>query len=202
MKRIEQLGIEIIESSTSSWLHCRMFYFFDPEEMGFGKTSTSIASLELMDKWPVLVMCPGHMVWKWQRDLERSSSPEEPIVARVITRPVLAEPPTWLGGIRPTIEGMGGVIIESVREQVQPVTPNVPGGRRKMVFNNTQVALADLDRLAKKLSFKDPENKQVIPQPRSLKVPSVGVSAFWVELTGLSNRAVSQALHGTGKAVR
>ena len=30
-KRIEQLGIEIAYSSTSSWLHCRMFYFFDPE---------------------------------------------------------------------------------------------------------------------------------------------------------------------------
>jgi len=31
MKRIEQLGIEIVHSDTSSWLHCRMFYFFDPE---------------------------------------------------------------------------------------------------------------------------------------------------------------------------
>jgi len=31
MKRIEQLGIEIVESRTSSWLHCRMFYFYDPE---------------------------------------------------------------------------------------------------------------------------------------------------------------------------
>ena len=30
-KRIEQLGIEIVYSSTSSWLHLRMFYFFDPE---------------------------------------------------------------------------------------------------------------------------------------------------------------------------
>ena len=30
-KRIEQLGIEIVHSSTSSWMHCRMFYFFDPE---------------------------------------------------------------------------------------------------------------------------------------------------------------------------
>jgi len=29
--RIEQLGIEIIESGTSSWMHSRMFYFFDPE---------------------------------------------------------------------------------------------------------------------------------------------------------------------------
>ena len=30
-KRIEQLGIEIIESGISSWMHSRMFYFFDPE---------------------------------------------------------------------------------------------------------------------------------------------------------------------------
>ena len=31
MKRIEQLGIEIVESDTSSWMRSRMFYFFDPE---------------------------------------------------------------------------------------------------------------------------------------------------------------------------
>ena len=30
-KRIEQLGLEIVHSNESSWLHCRMFYFFDPE---------------------------------------------------------------------------------------------------------------------------------------------------------------------------
>ena len=30
-KRIEQLGIEIVDSSTSSWLHWRMFFIFDPE---------------------------------------------------------------------------------------------------------------------------------------------------------------------------
>jgi len=30
-KRLEQLGIEIVHTDTSSWLHCRMFYFFDPE---------------------------------------------------------------------------------------------------------------------------------------------------------------------------
>ncbi len=30
-KRIEQLGIEIVSSGTSSWMHSRMFYFFDPE---------------------------------------------------------------------------------------------------------------------------------------------------------------------------
>jgi catechol-2,3-dioxygenase len=29
--RMEQLGIEIIESGASNWMHSRMFYFFDPE---------------------------------------------------------------------------------------------------------------------------------------------------------------------------
>lgn len=132
-------------------------------EMGFGKTSTSIASLELMDQWPVLVMCPGHMVWKWQRDIERSSNPEEPIVARVITRPVLSELPTWLSSVKPVIEEAGGVILETTRFQVQPVTPNDPGGRRAVVIAHANVELADLDRLVKKLSFKDPEDKKVIP---------------------------------------
>ena len=30
-RRIERLGIEIVDSSTSRFMHCRMFYFFDPE---------------------------------------------------------------------------------------------------------------------------------------------------------------------------
>jgi catechol 2,3-dioxygenase-like lactoylglutathione lyase family enzyme len=30
-KRLEQLGIEIVDSGTSRFMHCRMFYFFDPE---------------------------------------------------------------------------------------------------------------------------------------------------------------------------
>lgn len=30
-QRNEQLGIEIVHTNTSSMLHCRMFYFFDPE---------------------------------------------------------------------------------------------------------------------------------------------------------------------------
>ena len=30
-KRLERLGIEIVDSSTSRFMHCRMFYFFDPE---------------------------------------------------------------------------------------------------------------------------------------------------------------------------
>ena len=30
-KRLEGIGIEIVHSGTSSWMHSRMFYFFDPE---------------------------------------------------------------------------------------------------------------------------------------------------------------------------
>ena len=30
-KRIEQLGIEIVHTYEVSWMHARMFYFFDPE---------------------------------------------------------------------------------------------------------------------------------------------------------------------------
>ncbi len=30
-RRLEDLGIEIIRSGTSSWMHARMFYFTDPE---------------------------------------------------------------------------------------------------------------------------------------------------------------------------
>jgi hypothetical protein len=132
-------------------------------EMGFGKTSTSIAALELMDKWPVLVMCPGHMVWKWKRDIELASNPEEPIVARVITRPVLAEPPAWLTSIKPAIEATGGVILETTRFQVNPTTPNDPGLRRKVTIAIESIDLVKLNNLTKKLSFKDPEDKHVIP---------------------------------------
>lgn len=132
-------------------------------EMGFGKTSSSIASLELMDRWPVLVMCPGHMVWKWQRDIERSGNPDAPITARVITRPVLDKPPAWLISIKPSIEAAGGVILEAYRFQVNPVTPNDPGGRRTVLVQFDAHSMEALEKLAKKLSFKDPENKQVIP---------------------------------------
>jgi len=103
-------------------------------EMGFGKTATAIASLELMDKWPVLVMCPGHMVFKWKRDIECSCNPEEPITARVITRPVLAELSAWLSTVQPAIEAAGGFVLETSRHQINPETPNDPGGRRRVVI--------------------------------------------------------------------
>jgi hypothetical protein len=131
-------------------------------EMGFGKTSTSIATLELMDKWPALVMCPGHLVWKWQRDIERSSNPDDPIVARVISRPVLDKPPSWITKIRPSIEAARGVVIETSRRQVSPVTTNDPGGRRRVVIGYGIENLKALQELISKLAFKDTEAKRTI----------------------------------------
>lgn len=148
-------------------------------EMGWGKSATSVAILELVDEWPALFMVPGHMLFKWQRELTFASNPEDPIVARVITRPVLSEPPAWLSNIKPAIEAAGGVILETTRFQVQPVTPNDPGGRRKVVFDHTKMELADLDRLTKKLSFKDPEDKRTIPC--EIKYEKVNVTLTFVD---------------------
>jgi hypothetical protein len=116
-----------------------------------------------MDKFPVLVMCPGHMVWKWKRDIELASNPEEPIVARVITRPVLSGQPAWLTSIKPAIEAAGGVILETSRFQINPTSPNDPGLRRKVTIASERIDLVKLNNLTKKLSFKDPEDKHVIP---------------------------------------
>ncbi len=37
-------------------------------EMGVGKTCVSLASVELLNAYPALVICPGHMVEKWARE--------------------------------------------------------------------------------------------------------------------------------------
>ena len=132
-------------------------------EMGFGKTATSIATLELMDEWPALVMCPGHMVFKWRRDLEQASDPDAPIVARVITRPVLSEPSTWQSTIRPSIEGAGGTILETYRKQVNPATPNDPGGRRKVVIGFEEKDREAVLQVLKRLSFRDSSAKKIHP---------------------------------------
>ena len=100
-------------------------------DMGTGKTAISISSLELLDKWPAVIMVPGHMLWKWKRDLERASDPAAPIVARVITRPVLSEPGRW-PATKSAIEAKGGSITSILRWQVDPLTPGDPGGRLRV----------------------------------------------------------------------
>ncbi len=102
------------------------------------------------------------MVFKWQRDIERSGDPDNPITARIITRPVLAEPPAWLTSIRPTIEAAGGVILETSRRQVSPETPNDPGGRRRVVIGYDMGCLEAIQKVVKKQTFKDSEVKKTI----------------------------------------
>jgi Uncharacterised methyltransferase family (DUF6094) len=148
-------------------------------EMGFGKTSTSIASLELIDKWPVLVMCPGHMVWKWKRDIEVSCNPEEPFVARVITRPVLDKPPAWQSTIRPAIEAVGGEVLATTRTQVNPTTPNDPGGRRQVIIRCSCKSRMDVEKVIQKLAFKDKEAGETL-QPK-VRNTQIGLEAEFVD---------------------
>lgn len=101
-------------------------------DMGFGKTATTIAALEQRDRWPALVICPGHMVDKWRRDLELASNPEEPITARIITRPVRAEA-SWLAmRVLPLLEKHHAVLLRDERWQVSPVASNDTGLRRRL----------------------------------------------------------------------
>lgn len=131
-------------------------------EMGFGKTATSIATLEVMDKWPALVLCPGHMVWKWKRDIERSSDPANPITARVITKPAAAEPGSWYE-LKASIEANGGAIVEMRRRQVDPKTPNDPGGRRWVKITTTDKTNAGAIFAALQAqTFKDGDTHQTI----------------------------------------
>ncbi len=39
-------------------------------EMGVGKTTIGLADIELLDAYPALVICPPHLVVKWQREAE------------------------------------------------------------------------------------------------------------------------------------
>lgn len=38
--------------------------------MGVGKTTISLAAVELLDEYPVLVICPPHLVGKWYREVQ------------------------------------------------------------------------------------------------------------------------------------
>jgi hypothetical protein len=145
-------------------------------EMGFGKTSSSISSLELLDKWPAVIMVPGHMVWKWKRDAERSSDPEAPIVARVITRPVLAEPGRWTA-TKSAIEAKGGRVTTILRWQVDPLTTNDPGCRLRVeVTCNTDKA-GHLAALFSQYTFKD-EGRVIKP---AIQLTQNGLAAEYVD---------------------
>jgi hypothetical protein len=70
-------------------------------EMGTGKTLITEIALYELGEWPVLVVCPDHMLQKWFRDLQVSSDPSEPVTARIITRPIRPAPQPELPVIYP-----------------------------------------------------------------------------------------------------
>ncbi len=126
-------------------------------DMGTGKTSISISSLEVLNHWPALVMAPGHMLWKWQRDLERSSDPDHPITARVITRPALSEPGRWQS-IQARIEALGGEITINKRKQLYPLCTDDPGQRRTLEIKASPKQAGEIATFCQKtLTFKGHE---------------------------------------------
>lgn len=124
-------------------------------EMGFGKTATAIGALEQRDRWPALVMCPGHMVEKWRRDLEAASDPADPIQARIITRPARPDP-AWLHTrLLPIIADCGGRLARDERWQTAPSGENDTGLRRRLTLTVPADQRSELsDRLTRQLTVR------------------------------------------------
>ncbi|MEW5869085.1 MAG: DUF6094 domain-containing protein [Chloroflexota bacterium] len=131
-------------------------------DMGTGKTLITVGALEVLGEWPAVVMCPGHMVWKWKRELEIASNPADPIQARVITRPVRESASRW-SQLCQAITEAGGTVVSTTRRQVEPATVNDPGGRRQARIACPTDKIEAVARLLNSLAFrdKDPEGRQV-----------------------------------------
>lgn len=154
-------------------------------EPGFGKTLVATLSLEVMDKWPALVLCPGHMVRKWKRTLEASSDPEKPILARVITRPVLKQPPTWVA-LRNAIQAAGGQVLDTARLQVEAVSPGDPCGRRQVQIACDADHTKEVAQVFKTLTFRDkwrtPEaGWKKVEIPPSIQFTAEGLNVEYVD---------------------
>lgn len=80
-------------------------------EMGFGKSASSLATARLLDDWPVLVLCPGHLVGKWQREVEQ------------------------------TIPGAQGVILDSLADLWQLAERYQPGHRVAAILSKERAKL-------------------------------------------------------------
>ncbi len=55
-------------------------------EMGLGKTTVGAATIEMMDAYPALVICPPHLVGKWIREIESTIPGSKAIEIRRIGR--------------------------------------------------------------------------------------------------------------------
>jgi hypothetical protein len=117
-------------------------------EMGYGKSATTVGALEVYDRWPALVLCPDHMPHKWRRELELGSDPQDPITARVITRPARAEIAWFAERIAPVLAEYGAELVDDYRYQVTPESNNDTGGRRRLTV---RVARAQRDLCLRRL---------------------------------------------------
>ncbi len=55
-------------------------------EMGLGKTTVGAATIEMMDAYPALVICPPHLVNKWVREIEATIPGSKAVEIRRIGR--------------------------------------------------------------------------------------------------------------------
>ena len=125
-------------------------------EMGFGKTPVSVGIATLLDAWPMLVVCPGHMKYKWQRTLEMAADPKKPISARVISRPVRAGAMWRHTMVEQLINDAGGDIVNYERFQVDPTTETDPGGRVRVTIEprSTSASQSIIDVIQKRFSMR------------------------------------------------
>jgi hypothetical protein len=110
-------------------------------EMGVGKTGISTCALELLNKWPVILICPGHMQEKWKRELAEVSVQTDKINARIVDVTV-REGRSWYESLLvPMIHGDPekkldrlGRIVECTRLQLTP-TEESNGRRAQLVLD-------------------------------------------------------------------
>ena len=54
-------------------------------EMGFGKSATSLATLHLLDAYPAILICPGHLTKKWAREVKAALPGATPVIVQNIS---------------------------------------------------------------------------------------------------------------------
>jgi 16S rRNA G966 N2-methylase RsmD len=81
-------------------------------EMGCGKTAMSLSTLELIpDAYPAIVLCPGHIVQKWAREVEE------------------------------VIPGATGIVIDSLKELVEFERTYTPGDKVVVIISKERAKL-------------------------------------------------------------
>jgi len=101
-------------------------HVFVNADMGTGKTIVDIAAWVLMDKWPVIIMAPGHMLEKHRREAELGA---DGIVARILDT-----------GARPVVD----IRAKAQRVEARFVGTEVIGDRRKWVFESGPKAASSI----------------------------------------------------------